>query len=280
MRVPTAVRWLPVAVLAALPAAAQAPGPNPAPGVVFQPLLADPKEPQFFAAYLWERSPRLAPRLGSVGFGQTIGVASGRTWQVAIAAAVFSQFNLDRPTADLMNTDYRVGLPVTYRHARVTTRLQLYHQSSHLGDEYMVHANAQRVDLTFEAAELLLSEQLAAWRVYGGGEYLFTHSPADLRPGVLHGGVEYRQPGVLVHLGRLATGRVVAALDAKSFQDRGWDVGWSAITGLELGDPLARAHRGGWRWSVLLRAYTGPAPYGEFFRDRVASLGVGLGMAL
>ena len=254
--------------------------PGPAGGAPFRALLADPKEPQFFAAYLWERSPRLAPRLGSVGFGQTIGVVNTGTWQVAIAAAVFSQFNLARPTADLMNTDYRVGLPLTYRHAGLTTRVQLYHQSSHLGDEYMVHANAQRVDLTFEAAELLLSQQLAAWRVYGGGEYLFTHSPADLRPGVLHGGVEYREPGVLLHLGRLATGRVVAALDAKSFQDRGWDVGWSAITGLELGDPLARADRGGWRWSVLLRAYTGPAPYGEFFRDRVASLGVGLGLAL
>src|SRR2546423_11826990 len=94
-----AARWLTAAVLAAAPIAAQAPGPPPPPGAVFQPLLADPKEPQFFAAYLWERSPRLAPRLGSVGFGQTIGVGNGRTWQVAIAAAVFSQFNLARPTA-------------------------------------------------------------------------------------------------------------------------------------------------------------------------------------
>jgi len=283
MRTPIAVaaRWLPLAAFAVFgSAAAQTSAGLGDPGApVFQPLLADPKEPQFFAAYLWEDSPRLAPRLGSVGFGQTIAVVNARTWQVAIAAAVFSQFNLARPTADLMNTDYRVGLPVTYRHARVTTRLQLYHQSSHLGDEYMVHANAQRVDLTFEAAELLVSQQLAAWRLYGGGEYVFTHSPADLKPGVLHGGVEYRQPGVLLHLGRVATGRVVAALDAKSFQDRGWDVGWSAITGLELGDPRAR-REGGWRWSVLVRAYTGPAPYGEFFRDRVASLGVGLGLAL
>ena len=279
MRVPAAVRWLAVAVLAAAPAAAQAPGPPAASGAVFEPLLADPKEPQFFAAYLWERSPRLAPRLGSVGFGQTIGVANGRTWQVAIAAAVFSQFNLARPTADLMNTDYRVGLPVTYRRAGLTTRVQLYHQSSHLGDEYMIHANAQRVDLTFEAAELLVSQQIAAWRVYGGGEYVFTHSPADLKPGLLHGGVEYRQRGVLVRFGRMATGRLVAALDAKSFQDRRWDVAWSAITGFELADPAARGE-GGWRWSLLLRAYTGPAPYGEFFRDRVTSLGIGVGLAL
>src|SRR2546423_4270699 len=213
MRFPAA-RWLTVAVLAAAPAAAQAPSPPPPPGAAFRPLLADPKEPQFFAAYLWERSPRLAPRLGSVGFGQTFGVVSGRTWQVAVAAAVFSQFNLARPTADLMNTDYRIGLPVTYRPASLTTRMQLYHQSSHLGDEYMVHANAQRVDLTFEAAELLVSQRLAAWRVYGGGEYVFTHSPADLKPGGLHGGLEDRQTGGPLHLGRLGAGRRVGARGA------------------------------------------------------------------
>src|ERR1041385_6273993 len=148
MRVASVARWLTFALLAAAPAAGQAP--DPAGGAAFRPLLADPREPQFFAAYLWERSPRLAPRLGSVGFGQTIGVVNGRTWQLAIAAAVFSQFNLARPTADLMNTDYRVGLPFTYRHAGLMTRVQLYHQSSHLGDEYMVYANAQRIDLTLD----------------------------------------------------------------------------------------------------------------------------------
>jgi len=246
---------------------------------VFQPLVADPKEPQFFAAYLWERSARLGSRLGSVGFGQTFGVAGGRDWEVSIAAAVFSQFDLARATADLMNTDYRVGVPVTYRHAALTARFQLYHQSSHLGDEYMAHTNAQRVDLSFEAAELLVARDIANWRIYGGGEYTFTHSPADLKPGVLHGGLEYRPPGVLVRVGRLAAGRLVAAVDAKSFEDRRWDVGWSAVTGLELGDPSGRPESG-WRWSVLLKAYTGPAPYGEFFRDRVSSLGLGIGLTL
>lgn len=262
-------------------ARAQATGEPVAPrlgGGAFQPLLADPKEPQFFAAYLWERSTRLSPRLGSVGFGQTIGVVNAGAWQVSVGAAVFSQFNLARPTADLMNTDYRVGVPVTYRRSRLTTRLQVYHQSSHLGDEYMVYANARRVDLTFEAAELLVSQELARWRVYGGGEYVFTRSPADLKPGLLHGGFEYRQRGALVHLGRLAAGRLVAGLDAKSFQDRRWTVGWSAVTGLELGDPAVHGY-GAWRWSVLLHAYTGPAPYGEFFRDRVTSAGLGVGFA-
>ena len=36
----------------------------------------------------------------------------------------------------------------------------------------------------------------------------------------------------------------------------------------------------GRRWSVLLKGYTGPAPYGEFYRDHVSSVGVGVGFTL
>ena len=87
-----------------LPSAADASAP------IFPSLIADPKEPEFFATYLWQRSPRLASKLGSVGFGQTIGVVRARDWQLSIAAGVFSQFDLSSSTADLMNTDYLIGL--------------------------------------------------------------------------------------------------------------------------------------------------------------------------
>ena len=264
-------------------AVVQAPLPLPsvagASAPLFLSLVADPKEPEFFATYLWQRSSRLTSRLGSVGFGQTIGILRAPDWQLSIAAGVFSQFDLSSSTADLMNTDYLVGLPVAYRHGSTAMRLRVYHQSSHLGDEYMIHAHAQRVDLSFEAAELLVARELAHWRVYGGGEYMFTHSPADLKPGVLHAGLEYHQPGSLVRLGRLAAGRLVAALDGRSVQDRGWQIGWSFVTGLELADPLVLPGSG-WRWSLQLKGYSGPSPYGEFFRDRVSSLGFGLGLTL
>jgi hypothetical protein len=274
-----------VAALAAGRSEAVVQSPLPLPSVaeasapLFPSLVADPKEPEFFATYLWQRSPRLASKLGSVGFGQTIGVLRARDWQLSIAAGVFSQFDLSSSTADLMNTDYLVGLPVAYRHGSTAMRLRVYHQSSHLGDEYMIHAHAQRVDLSFEAAELLVARELANWRVYGGGEYMFTHSPDDLKPGVLHAGLEYHQPGSLLRLGRLAAGRVVAALDARSVQDRAWQIGWSFVTGLELADPLVLPGSG-WRWSLQLKGYSGPSPYGEFFRDRVSSLGFGLGLTL
>src|SRR5207253_2849910 len=105
------------------------------------------------------------------------------------------------------------------------------------------------------------------------------HSPADLKPGVLHAGLEYHQPHSLLRLGRFATGRLVAGLDAKAMQEHKWQVGWSLVTGLELGDPVV-ALGSGRRCSVLLKAYTGPAPYGEFYRDYVSSVGVGIGFTL
>src|SRR5256714_4995708 len=160
---------------APLPRAVTGPG-----APLFPSLLADPKEPEFFATYLWQRSPRLAPKLGSVGFGQTIGILRARDWQLSIAAGVFSQFDLSSSTADLMNTDYLIGLPLAYRRGGTALRLRLYHQSSHLGDEYMIHTQSQRVDLSFEAAELLVARELAHWRGVSGRRATFT--PPSRRP--------------------------------------------------------------------------------------------------
>ena len=95
----------------------------------------------------------------------------------------------------------------------------------------------------------------------------------------MHGGLQYRTPQPLVRLGHVAAGRLVAALDGKSVQDRAWRVGWSFVTGLELADPSAAAESS-WRWSLLLTAYTGPSPYGQFYQDHVASVGLGVGLTL
>src|SRR5205809_621322 len=120
----------------------------------FPPLLASPREPAFFAAYVWDRSARLASRLATVGLGQTISLVQSGRWEVGVAAGVFSQFNMDSRTNDLINADYLVGLPVVYHRGAFATRFQVYHQSSHLGDEYLLHTGRRRADLPFESARL------------------------------------------------------------------------------------------------------------------------------
>ena len=286
MRRPAAlgiVLWLGALGASPLRAQAVAPAgpPQPLPqGQLFAPLIADPKQPHFYAAWLWVTSPLLTSQVASVGLGEDIGLVRGPRshWQLSVAAGVFSQFNEETPSNDLINTDFVIGFPVTYRSAAFSARGRLYHQSSHLGDEFILHNNPTRINLSFEALELLGALDFGSFRAYGGGEYLIRHEPSDLKPGLIHAGFEYRMPGRGVRFGRSGDGRLIAALDAKSLQERAWQTGWSVRAGIEF-PPNGTATEPR-RLSVQLQAYDGPAPYGQFYLDNVKSVGLGLHFSL
>jgi len=242
---------------------------------LFAPLIADPKQPHFFATWLWVKSPMVTGTLANIGLGEDVAVASGRNrrWEISIAAGVFSQFNMGTRSNDLINTDFTIGFPFAYRTGPGSLRLKLYHQSSHLGDEFILNTNPTRVNLSFEALELLASREFGAVRAYGGGEYIVRHEPADLKPGLLHAGVEFRPPSR-----GLRRGQLIAAIDAKSSEERKWRVGWSGRVGMEMRVPMQGTTVR--RFSVQLQGYSGPAPYGQFYQENVRSLGIGIHLAL
>jgi Protein of unknown function (DUF1207) len=142
-------------------------------GGLFRPLIADPKQPQFFVSVIRFRSSGHQYTMTSVTFGETFGlyrIAGSRGengLQFNLEGALFAQFNLSTPSYDLINADYTIGLPVTYRHGDNSIRFRIYHQSSHLGDELLLSANhPDRVNLSFEAVELIYSREWRGWRVY------------------------------------------------------------------------------------------------------------------
>lgn len=247
----------------------------------FAPLVADPKQPHFFAAWLWITSPIVTGQVSSIGLGEDIVVIRGprRRWEVSVAAGVFSQFNMETASNDLINTDFVIGFPLAYRRGPLSARARIYHQSSHLGDEFILSQNPTRVNLSFEAAELLVARDLGSFRAYGGGEYVLRHEPADLKPGLLHGGLEYRHPRGLLRVSGLGDGRIVLALDVKSTQERKWRVGWSARLGIEFREAAGAAGPAR-TLSVQVQTYSGPAPYGQFYQDNVRSIGIGIHVAL
>jgi hypothetical protein len=104
-----------------------------------------------------------------------------------VEGAVFAQFNLDTPSYDLINADYTIGIPATYRFGDNSLRFRIYHQSSHLGDEFLQSVNPpKQVNLSYEAIELIYSRGWRRWRVYGGGEHLIHKEPGDLKPMSTH----------------------------------------------------------------------------------------------
>lgn len=248
-------------------------------GDLFRGVLADPTELEFFASFHGVSSPTRGSRIGSVAMGNTIGFIrwAGATedegLQVGLSGGVLAQFDLTKPSRDLVNADYIVGLPITYRRGAYSARFRVYHQSSHLGDEFVENNDIERLNLSFEAFELLLSRDFGPFRGYGGGEYRFNRTPKrDLEHGLLHGGVEYRHRGALFRLGRTVAARPLVAVDVKSFEQRDWEAGVSGRVGIELG---SLPGGGGRTVSFLVEAYDGPNPYGQFYFEDIQFIGFG-----
>lgn len=254
---------VPLLTLLPLAAAGSAVTPLPARDL-FRPLLADPRGPRFQASVLRAESDLHDSTVGAVGFGENFGITrrAGRhaheAWQLNLSAAVFAQFDLGAPSDDLVNADYVVGLPVSYRNGAWSVRLR-----------------PDRVNLSYESFEALVSYEWVCWRAYGGGEYLVFREPEELAPGVLHAGVEYRSAAPLWQIGRLGAAWPVSGLDARPREQHDWAPAWSFKSGLEF-RPQDDVARSGRFWNLLLEYYDGPSPYGQFCTYDVRYLGLGL----
>lgn len=241
---------------------------------LFSPLIADPKEPHFFMSARSYHTSADTVNIAAVGFGESFGLyrrpgkRPGDGLQLGISGGLLAQFNLDAESFDLINADYILGLPITYRRGPLSARLRLYHQSSHLGDEFLLNANPNRVNLSYEAIDALVSYDWGNWRGYGGGEYLIHREPASLRPASLHAGMEYRGTNEVWGIGRL-----IGGLDLKSHEEHDWAVDASLSAGFELGDPTP----GRRKVRLMFDAYHGYAPHGQFYTDRVTYYGMGVG---
>jgi len=252
-------------------------------GDLFAVPLADPRQPRFHTTWQRWRTESGTFGIASVGFGEGFGLVRwprghpGDGWQLGISGSVFAIFNLDTPSLDLLNADYYVGFPLSYRSGRWSGRFRLFHQSSHLGDEFLLETQdtqpvpqAPRINLSYEAVEMLGSYEAQAVRVYAGGTRIVAVDPSGLGRNRLQAGVEYR--GNPVHW---RTSRLVAGLDVQAWSETDWDRDWSAKGGLRFRSPYGEARS----VQILLEYYNGHAPYGQFFKVNVEYYGLGIAYA-
>jgi hypothetical protein len=245
----------------------------------FPPPIAGAGEPRI--ALAWARihlpeSPALsgterrAFAAGIVSGGGVFGLWARRdnctVVQVSLLGGVFSQSNLDEPSQALINSDFLIGGQVTYRgNSRVSARVRVYHQSSHLGDEFLLsNPDVRRLNFGFQAIDALMALDEEWWRAYiGGGLLFFTED--ELSPGMLRAGVEVGGGKLIVG------GRLVAALDLTAHQALDWHPAVNGAGGLEWS-----ASSGGRRLRALAIAFDGPNAYGQFFDQETRHLGLQL----
>lgn len=240
---------------------------------LFAPLLADPRWPHFAAAVQGYLGDEELGTVAGVSFGEHIpllggdGPLDGR-WQLALQAGVFSIFDLESESFDLLNSDFMAGFAATWRRGPLAGMLRLFHQSSHLGDELLLRERVDRVNLSYEQLDALVSYELGhGLRAYGGGGVIVHADPASLDRPSLQLGLEWQSPRTWWE-GAL---RPLAAVDVKSWAETGWEADLSARAGFEVESfPLS-----GRRLQLLLEYYDGRSPNGQFFERDVRWLGLG-----
>ncbi len=115
-------------------------------GLLYSSYLAGPRESRMGTA--WLSAANGAATGGDAGWDITLGGRVGilrwgttdpqwpEGWQLDIEGAAFPRLNLDE-AADVDATDFRFGIPLTWRQGPWQTKLAYYHLSSHVGDEFI-----------------------------------------------------------------------------------------------------------------------------------------------
>ncbi|MEQ1739059.1 MAG: DUF1207 domain-containing protein [Methyloglobulus sp.] len=244
-------------------------------GHLFKPLLADPRWAHFSAAYRNYQTNNFDGRnIASVSFGETIPFyrsnfgQSSVQWESGLQAGVFSDFALDKSSSDLINTDFIVSAYTSIRAGQFSAFGRIYHQSSHLGDEFLLSTKLQRVNLSYEGIDLKLSYELPyGVRIYGGGGGLIDKEPSTLKVWSTQAGLEFRSPWRI----DFASMRPIVAVDIKNFQENNWNTDVSARAGVEFENLQVL----GRKLQILGEYYNGFTPSGQFYKDKIEYYGVG-----
>jgi hypothetical protein len=242
-------------------------------GLLFAPLRADPRWPQFSAAYRGYRTNDLTAAFAG-NFGETFSLYRGEAplngqWELVLQAGVFSLFDLSAVSLDLVNADYNVGLLTSYRSGKFSGFLRLYHQSSHLGDEFLIeNPGVQRINLSYEEVDVKFAyDVFSGVRVYAGTGYLVRRDPADLKPITTQWGIEWTSPV------QYMSGTITPVWYANFESEERWQ--WAIARSILAGLRFENARIGNRQLLLLAHYFAGPSPDGQFFTQHANWYGIG-----
>ena len=216
--------------------------------------------------------------IASVGLGDSFGLVrwggpdAGEGIQLDIVGSIFAQFDIGAPSNDLINADYVIGLPLTFRRNGFSVRAELYHQSSHLGDEYLcaVTTSCARISRSSRWHSSCRKRSVRCadtWAVSASSGA----SPTRCRIRF------FRRRRAAQRSCRKV--QMLAGVDVKTTELHEWSPALSARVGLEVGRSGPEGHPGR-LITLLVEFYEGPSPYGQFFQDDISYIGAGIHFGL
>ena len=185
---------------------------------------------------------------------------------LGFGSQVYGRFSLTDPKSALISTDWVVGFNTTAAFNAWALTLELYHESSHLGDEYGDRFPADRLDWTREVMAGWASYTRGVWRLSAGASYVLVdalHLPAP--GGSL--GIDYHGRPRRVLAGQ---GRPIAGLFVEAEAATKWRLSSSAKLGVAFATGTTHDI------SVSLIGHDGLSTQRQFYRQESRYIGMEL----
>ena len=241
-------------------------------GLIYRTYLAGVREPRLSATYFhesdhdgWLLDTSIGARVGVLRYGTQSDIRP-EGFQVDLEAAAFPRLNPESEM-DLVSSDFRFGVPLTWGRGPFQTKLAYYHLSSHLADEFLLkNPTFPRINFARDAIVLGASYYVTVdLRAYAEAGWAF-YSDGGSDPWEFQFGIDYSP--LLPTFGR---GSPFVALNGHLREEVSFG-----------GNFVAQI---GWQWRgkfterllrVGLHYLTGPSPQFQFFRDSEEQLGIGV----
>ncbi|MDE2293803.1 MAG: DUF1207 domain-containing protein [Elusimicrobia bacterium] len=241
---------------------------------LFHRLLADPRQPQTSIRYYRLRGLNMM----DVSLGNTWGAArwraagtGGNDWffQFNVSGMGYSRFHVTGGVNEFQTIDFFAEFPLEVRHGPFAAQATPFHESSHLGDDYIRRTSDTGFRYSAEGVRVILSYDLGPYvRVYGGG-LGYLHDIPRGQDGAAQYGLELRT----AQLDWIKTHECWLYL-AQDFQNQGrsdWNLDSNTQLGLRMGVPkVVRDLR------FHVDHFDGRSQFGQFTRDHESSWDAGV----
>jgi hypothetical protein len=183
---------------------------------------------------------------------------------LGFGSQVYGRFSLSDPKSALISTDWVVGFNTTAAINSWAFTLEVYHESSHLGDEYGDRFPSDRLDWTREVLAGWASYAAGVWRFSAGASYVLDDQLGLPAPGGSFG-VDYHGRSRHALAGQVRPiGGVFIQADAATR--------WRVSTSAKLG--VAFATGDNHDISLGLIAHDGLSTQRQFFRQESQYIGM------
>lgn len=231
---------------------------------LFHRMVAAPRYAQTLLSFYRQKGKNLA----DVALGNTWGLvrwgdpSGGWQTQLNFEGMAYSRFRLEGVINEFQTIDFFANVPIEARRGKFSARAMLFHESSHLGDDYIRRTGDTGFRYSVEGFRLTTSYDLHPFvRVYAGAMGVIDGVPGGQK-GDFHGGFEVRTRDFdwLPFEGHQCWAYLAEHLILRGRS--AWNPSTKTVLGIRIGVPrVVRAMR------IQVGYYSGKSPYGQFFTE-------------